>query len=74
LGGQFRQAVCEIPSPKNNQSKMDWRYGSSGRTPALQVQSPEFKPHFYERKKEKKSDWYVRKPIKPQVLSPETST
>jgi hypothetical protein len=29
-------------SSGNDQSKMDWRYGSSGRASALQVQSPEF--------------------------------
>jgi hypothetical protein len=30
---------------QNNQSKMDWSCGSSGRTSALQTQSPEFKPY-----------------------------
>jgi hypothetical protein len=28
---------------QNNQSKMNWRYGSSSRAPALQAWSPEFK-------------------------------
>jgi hypothetical protein len=37
-GKQLRDSIS-----KNNQSKMDWRCGSSGRAPALQVQSPEFK-------------------------------
>jgi hypothetical protein len=30
---------------------MDWRCGSSSRVPALQVQSPEFKPQFNLKKK-----------------------
>jgi hypothetical protein len=29
---------------------MDWRFGSSSRVPALQVQSPEFKPHSRQKK------------------------
>jgi hypothetical protein len=29
---------------------MDWRHGSSGRVPALQVQSPKFKPQSHEKK------------------------
>jgi hypothetical protein len=29
---------------KNNQSKMDWRCGSSGREPALQALSPSSNP------------------------------
>jgi hypothetical protein len=29
--------VCETPFPKNNPSKMDWRYGSSSRAPVLQA-------------------------------------
>jgi hypothetical protein len=32
------------PHLQNNQSKLDWRRGSSSREPALQVWSPEFKP------------------------------
>jgi hypothetical protein len=31
---------------------MDWRCGSSGRAPALQAQSPEFKPWSYQKRKE----------------------
>jgi hypothetical protein len=31
------------PHLQSKQIKMDWRYGSSSREPALQVQSPEFK-------------------------------
>jgi hypothetical protein len=34
------------PHPQNSQSKMDWRCGSTPRVPAVQVQSPEFKPQF----------------------------
>jgi hypothetical protein len=30
---------------------MDWRYSSSSRAPALQVQSPEFKPQPHKKKK-----------------------
>jgi hypothetical protein len=30
---------------------MDWRCGSSGRAPALQAQSPEFKPWSYQKRK-----------------------
>jgi hypothetical protein len=37
---------------------MDWRLGSSDRMPTLQVQSPEFKLQFYQKKKEKY--YYVR--------------
>jgi hypothetical protein len=35
--------VQEIPISKNKQSKMDWRSDSSGRAPALQIWSLEFK-------------------------------
>jgi hypothetical protein len=42
--GQPGQIVFETYTPpphlQNNLSKMDWRRGSSGREPALQVQSP----------------------------------
>jgi hypothetical protein len=41
------------PHLQNNQSKMDWNCGSSDRTSALQVQSPEFKPQSHKRKKER---------------------
>jgi hypothetical protein len=38
-----------------NQSKMDWRHGSSTRAPALKVQSPDFKtPVLPPQKKERK--------------------
>jgi hypothetical protein len=30
---------------------MAWRWGSSGKTPALQAQSPEFKPQSHQKKK-----------------------
>jgi hypothetical protein len=39
------------PHLQNDQSKVDWRCGSSGRTPALQVWSPEFKTKSYWKKK-----------------------
>jgi hypothetical protein len=32
------------PHLQNKQNKMDWRYGSNGRAPVLQVQNLEFKP------------------------------
>jgi hypothetical protein len=51
--GQPRQIVCETPSPKTNQSKKDWRCGSSGSLPALQVWSPEFQSQPCHIKKEK---------------------
>jgi hypothetical protein len=37
------------------QSKMDWKCDLSGRAPALQVQSPEFKLHLTGEKKTKKN-------------------
>jgi hypothetical protein len=30
------------PHLQNNQTKMDWRYDSGNRAPALQTQNPEF--------------------------------
>jgi hypothetical protein len=44
--GQPQKIVCEMPPThlQNNQTKTDWRCGSSSRAPALQVQSLEFKP------------------------------
>jgi hypothetical protein len=30
---------------------MEWQHGSSGRAPALQVRSPEFKPQSHKKKK-----------------------
>jgi hypothetical protein len=48
--GRFAQANSSLdPHLQNKQSKMDWRSGSSGRGPALQVQSPEFKPQSYQK-------------------------
>jgi hypothetical protein len=49
--GQLRQIILETPHLQNNQSKMDWRCGSSSRVPALQVWSPEFKLQFHNQKK-----------------------
>jgi hypothetical protein len=40
---------------------MNWRCGSSGRVPALQVQSPNIKPsptHIYKKKKKKMKEVY----------------
>jgi hypothetical protein len=34
---QPREIVCKTAISKNNQSKTDWRCGSSGRKPALQA-------------------------------------
>jgi hypothetical protein len=52
--GQPEEIVCETPSPKKKkkkaQSNMHWRFGSSSRMPALQVQSPEFKPQSHQNK------------------------
>jgi hypothetical protein len=42
------------PHLPKNQSKMNWRYGSSHRVPALQVQSPEIKPQSNKKKKKKR--------------------
>jgi hypothetical protein len=39
------------PHLQNNQSKMDWRCGSSSRVAALQVWSPEFKPQYHKTNK-----------------------
>jgi hypothetical protein len=41
--GQIGQTVLKAPL-QNNQSKTDWRCGSGGRVPALQAQTPEYKP------------------------------
>jgi hypothetical protein len=40
------------PISKISIAKIDWRCGSNSRVPAVQVQSPEFKPQSH--KKEKK--------------------
>jgi hypothetical protein len=39
---------------QNNQSKMDWRYGSNGRVPALQV------PAYKCKVQKKKDKWTLR--------------
>jgi hypothetical protein len=56
--GQPGQIVLETAPPphthlQNNQSKLDWRHGSSGRVPSLQAQSTEFKPQSHQKKEEK---------------------
>jgi hypothetical protein len=38
---------------QNNQSKIDWRFNSSSRTPALQVWSLEFKPQSHQTTKKR---------------------
>jgi hypothetical protein len=49
---------------QNNQSKMGWRCGSIGRTPVLQVQSPEFTPQSHQiKKKKKKKSWWGMRPL-----------
>jgi hypothetical protein len=45
------QANSLRPHLQNNQSKMDWRCGSSSRVPALQVRSPEFKFQSYKKER-----------------------
>jgi hypothetical protein len=50
-GSKFKPAQANIS--QNNRSKMDQRCGSSGRTPALQVQSPEIKPQSHKKRKSK---------------------
>jgi hypothetical protein len=47
--GQPRQNSSRDPISKNKQSWMDWRCGSSGRAPALQMQSPEFKNQSHQK-------------------------
>jgi hypothetical protein len=42
------------PSSKKH-CKMHWRFVSSNRVPALQAQSPEFKPESHPPKKKKKA-------------------
>jgi hypothetical protein len=44
---EARMGKQSAKSPlQNNQSKMNWRCGWNSRAPALQAQSPEFKPWF----------------------------
>jgi hypothetical protein len=50
-----------MPRLQNNQSKMDWKCGSSSREPALQTWSPEFEPQVHknnnnEKEKQKQKD------------------
>jgi hypothetical protein len=47
---QFKAGPSRPPS-LNNQSKMDWRCGSSGRVPAWQVQSPEIQLQSHQKKR-----------------------
>jgi hypothetical protein len=49
--GQPGQIIHKIPIYKIMRAKMDWRCGSSGGMPALEVQSPEFKPQSHQKKK-----------------------
>jgi hypothetical protein len=48
--GQSKQIAHKIPCPKSP-NKMDWMYGSTGRTSALQVLLLEFKPQYHQKKK-----------------------
>jgi hypothetical protein len=41
----YRKDMDRLKMPR-----VGWRYGSSGRVPALQVQSPEFKTHLHSTK------------------------
>jgi hypothetical protein len=47
--------ISSRPHLQNNQSKMDWRYGSSGKVPALQAQSPKLSSRPTKKLKLKKS-------------------
>jgi hypothetical protein len=49
--GQLRQIALKAPISKISRAKMDWRCGSSSTAPALQVQSPKFKPQSHQKKK-----------------------
>jgi hypothetical protein len=51
--GQFGKIPYETPISKNSQIKMNWRFGSSGRMSALQMQSPEFKLQSHTHNKSK---------------------
>jgi hypothetical protein len=66
--GQPRQIVCKnCPHLQNNQSKMDWKYISSSRLPALQEQSSKFKPQFHQKGKRKRNSPSKNK-LKSEVL------
>jgi hypothetical protein len=47
---------------------MYWRHGSRGRAPALQVQSPEFKPKSHHKKISKESNVYVKITVKTGMI------
>jgi hypothetical protein len=46
----YRKDMDRLKMPR-----VGWRYGSSGRVPALQVQSPEFKTHLHSTKTKTKT-------------------
>jgi hypothetical protein len=48
--GQPEQIVCEAPISKITRAKLNWRYGSNGKVPTLQVQIPEFKTEIPQKK------------------------
>jgi hypothetical protein len=45
--GQSKEIKFKRLYLQYNQRTMDWRCGSRGRVPAMQVQHPELKPRFY---------------------------
>jgi hypothetical protein len=60
-GSQFKVSLDKQfsrPHLQNNQSKMDYRYGSS-------VRVPEFKPLFHKKKKKKKKRERERETVEP---------
>jgi hypothetical protein len=62
-GQPSKQFMRPPPHLQNNQSKMDWRFGSSSRVPTLQVWSPEFKWQSHQNKKSRTSPrgiWHVQ--------------
>jgi hypothetical protein len=52
---QARKTVHETTFPKNNQSKMYWKCGSSGKAPALQMRNPGLNPQIHQKKKKKEA-------------------
>jgi hypothetical protein len=61
--GQPRQIIHETPLSKITKAKMYWRQGSIGRVPVLQVQGPEFKLHFHQKRKNRGREmakWWYR--------------